>query len=399
MNASLQLARIPAELRALPQWVVWRYEQRDGKETKVPYQPLAGQMRLASTTAPETWGSYEDVTSVEWADGIGFVFTRDDPFAGIDLDDCRADDGTLTAQAAQWVLRLDSYTEWSVSHTGVHVIVRGSIPGDRCRTGSVEMYDEARFFCMTGDLVVGQRVTIEQRQDALAELYTDVFPPKTPPTPASNGTPLLDDHDVLKRAMRDARFADLWHGRWEADYTSQSEAELALCSHRGLGAGADAGRVDNLFRQSGLMREKWERADYREPTLEKALQGDVYQPSNGMIHTQPASAQGDAFTPQLVDWPAVIAAGIPKLEYVSEPYLPRRRRVWAVGTRLVVDSDDGRNIARRSRRWPSSRGGRISMLSVTRTATRFATSSIPPVRSTGRSSASSTPYTASSATG
>ena len=44
-------------MRELRQWLVWRSEERDGKQTKIPYSPATGQR--ASSTAPETWAGYE----------------------------------------------------------------------------------------------------------------------------------------------------------------------------------------------------------------------------------------------------------------------------------------------------------------------------------------------------
>jgi putative DNA primase/helicase len=145
---------IPSELRELNQWVLWRYEERDGKPTKVPYQP-ASPNRKASTTDPSTWGTFEDAIAAE-AEGVGFVFTPDDPFAGVDLDDC-VTDGVIHPDALALVRQLDSYTELNPSGTGLHVILRARIPdGGPNRTsktpwgGVFENYDRDRFFCMTG---------------------------------------------------------------------------------------------------------------------------------------------------------------------------------------------------------------------------------------------------------
>lgn len=277
---------IPTDLQALPQWVVWRYEERDGKQTKIPYQPVAGAIVMASTTDPATWGSYDAATVVAarsvGVDGIGFVFTADDPYCGVDIDHCRdPETGQLEDQAAAWTLLLDSYTEASPSGTGVHVLLRAAIPGDRRRNGKVEMYDRGRYFCMTGDRVAGLPETVNERQERVEALYAEAFPEKAaasghgiPCTPS----PIGDDAELIERATRaqgGAKFRDLWEGRWQQDYPSQSEADLALCSLLRFWAGQDPGRVDALFRQSGLMREKWLRADYRAETLEKALPGDV----------------------------------------------------------------------------------------------------------------------------
>ena len=66
---------IPEELRTLPQWVAWRTEERDGKPTKVPYDPKQP-TRKASSTGPATWGTHRQALAVLDADGIGFVFDR-----------------------------------------------------------------------------------------------------------------------------------------------------------------------------------------------------------------------------------------------------------------------------------------------------------------------------------
>ena len=95
-----------------------------------PSCPLAARTGSpASTADSSTWGTFERVADFRGADGIGFVFTEDDPYVGIDLDDCRdPDTGELTDLANSIVEQLDSYTEISPSGTGIHIIVRGVLP-------------------------------------------------------------------------------------------------------------------------------------------------------------------------------------------------------------------------------------------------------------------------------
>ncbi|HPM69001.1 MAG TPA: hypothetical protein PLX45_22245, partial [Piscinibacter sp.] len=75
-------AVVPACLIERPQWVCWKYEQRDGKATKVPINPRTGQK--ASSTDPSTWTSFDDAVAAcrrfTTLEGVGFVFTQDDPF-------------------------------------------------------------------------------------------------------------------------------------------------------------------------------------------------------------------------------------------------------------------------------------------------------------------------------
>ena len=123
---------IPEALREREQWVYWRTEHRDGEQTKVPVEPVAG--GVASTSDPDSWSTFgvargyatADDTAV---DGVGIVFTAEDPLVGVDLDGCRdPDTGSLDEPAVSIVDRLESYTEVSRSGTGVHVLLRGA-PG------------------------------------------------------------------------------------------------------------------------------------------------------------------------------------------------------------------------------------------------------------------------------
>jgi putative DNA primase/helicase len=141
---------LPEELRQRRQWVVWKLEERDGKPTKVPY--IAGGSGKASSTDSLTWRSFEEaVQALETGryNGIGFVFSSGDPFAGVDLDDCRdPETGELEEWAAKIVEAFGSYAEVSQSGTGVHIIVMGKAPNKK--RGKVEAYSSERYFAMTG---------------------------------------------------------------------------------------------------------------------------------------------------------------------------------------------------------------------------------------------------------
>ncbi len=144
------LDNVPEELRRRPQWVVWKYEERDGKSTKVPY--IAGGGGKASSTDSGTWRSFGEAVQALKAgryDGLGFVFSSGDPFAGVDLDSCRnPETGELEEWAAKIVRDLDGYTEASPSGTGVHIIIRGKAPNKK--RGKVEAYSSGRYFTVTG---------------------------------------------------------------------------------------------------------------------------------------------------------------------------------------------------------------------------------------------------------
>ncbi len=167
---------VPAELRERDQWVCWRFEDRGGKKTKVPVNPNTS--ANASSTDPGTWGTFEAAVARAEAyrmEGVGFVFSADDPFCGVDLD------GVLDrkiGEVEEWAMgiveELDSYTEVSPSGTGLHVFVEGEVPKSGPKTlpdgRTVEVYDRGRFFTVTGRRLEGTSADVEERQAALDEL-------------------------------------------------------------------------------------------------------------------------------------------------------------------------------------------------------------------------------------
>lgn len=276
---------IPSELGQSPQWVTWRLETRNGKATKVPY---ANDGRRASSTDPTTWTTFEDAIRSyrdNAYDGIGFVLTENDPYVGVDLDKCRVPGtGTIEPPAQAIIERLNSYTETSPSRTGIHILIHAKKPGKKCRKPGIEVYDRGRYFCVTGHHIDGTPTTIEDGSEALAEIYHEVFTRKDVVASQQAGdTPRLtiDDETLVKKARASKngdRFAALWNGDTNG-YPSHSEADLALCSELAFWTACDADRIDRLFRQSGLYRDKWERDDYRRRTIDTAIEGctDVYE--------------------------------------------------------------------------------------------------------------------------
>ncbi|MGD0951044.1 MAG: hypothetical protein ABR985_01390 [Methanotrichaceae archaeon] len=163
-RVSVKFDAIPSDMKQAAQWVLWRYEDRDGKRTKVPYQPNGTK---ASSTDKSTWNSFEVVKATYEQgsfDGVGFVLGNG--FAGVDFDHCR-DPATseIDAWAKAYLDRLYSYSEVSPSGEGVHCILRASLlPGrSGCRKelkgigyrpkAAIEMYSASRFFTVTGDRI------------------------------------------------------------------------------------------------------------------------------------------------------------------------------------------------------------------------------------------------------
>jgi putative DNA primase/helicase len=168
---------LPGSLKARAHWVCWKLIWDGTRWTKVPIDPKTG--KYASSTDPSTWGTFAQAWSYyqghrsDGIMGIGFVFTKDDPYTGVDLDHCRdAETGAIQPWALEVVQYLNSYTELSPSGTGMHIYVRGVLPPGLRKKGDVEMYEEAHYLTVTGNLVPGVSQGIEGRERELGVLHT-----------------------------------------------------------------------------------------------------------------------------------------------------------------------------------------------------------------------------------
>jgi len=290
---SVILANIPEEIRLQRRWVLWRWELRpdqQGKQkwSKVPCSGKIGEAddhwHRAMSNDPTTWTTLKEVLQhFQHFDGIGFMLGDD--FSGIDLDKCRDPaTGHINTEEAQIIQGICSYSEVSPSGTGVKILVKAEKPEGRCRIANFEMYSQGRFFTITGHRLEGAPATIEARQEEVNRLHARMFPAHQEKV-SRNGrcdivSPAPDDDDVsdaeilaaASSAKNGDKFAKLWAGEWQAlGYPSQSEADEALVGMLAFWSGPAPVRIDRLFRCSGLYRDKWERPDYRDRTVERVL--------------------------------------------------------------------------------------------------------------------------------
>lgn len=283
---------VPPELKAATCWVVWREEVRNGKPTKIPKDVNTG--NNASADDPSTWTTFDAAVAEYKAysaqlNGIGRMFDGSDHVMGIDFDDCLDERGyTIPGHAAaQWLYRLNSYSEVSPSGRGVKVWVHathdlGGKTGRRDSKQGVEIYSKQRFFTVTGAQLKKYSGKVEQRQDVVDALYKSIFSTKlldTPPVGIGTG---LSDDETIKRAgaaKNGEKFKALWDGNWEETHGSQSEADSALCHMLWFWSGGNRETVRRMFGQSALgQRDKWQdRSDYQNSTLDAACKGDTYK--------------------------------------------------------------------------------------------------------------------------
>lgn len=263
---------IPTELQNLKQWCCYKLvEQKNtDKLSKLPINPET--KKGAKSNDPSTWVDYD--TALLYADeydGVGFFFTP--PYVGVDIDSVNLE--KIDTKTLEIINTLDSYTEISVSGKGLHIIVRGSIPGGVCRKGTLEMYQEARFFAMTGNILKGCPDEVYDRQQELEKIYKKYMEqPKIIVDYGIQDKRIVNLNDLLK--VKNEKFRKLFSGQFE-EYPSQSEADLAFCSMVAYFTDGNAELMDKAVRESQLYRDKWDKkhgADtYGNLTIKKALDG------------------------------------------------------------------------------------------------------------------------------
>ena len=313
---------LPQDLRSLPQFVCWRYEERKNgkgekhktKVLKIPSVFQNGYPSNASSTDPQTWRSFEAAVEAYQKygskyDGIGFVPKPEQGYVLIDIDDCISDNG-ISRNAQQILDRFSgTYAEKSVSGTGIHIICKGSITDYVNKTGSrtgqntvidgikeIEVYWKGRFFTFTGDLVSSSNA-ITSSQDAIDWLFA-TYPAlnkkarrkekperKVPATPVS-----LSDGQIIDKIRQSEKSGALFRTLFDrgdiSGYKSHSDADMALMNMLPFWCGGDRETMRRIFSSSALgQRDKWtdrkKYPQYQDLTLDEALDswdGICYDP-------------------------------------------------------------------------------------------------------------------------
>ena len=329
------------ELEAVPQWIAFRkvWKQERGRYTKLPIDIHTGKGDHWNT--PAAWASYQEVYNYVLMHelicsipkrnlgGVGFVFTENDCYAGIDLDHV-IHDGKLIPEAAEIVALMDSYTEYSLSGDGLHILFKLNAPLDTLGfnlphelnlgvASNMGIYDKNKFFTVSdrpyGELKpiaerteqckqvcaelsaqrqqqTTQQTTIPDRpKDAVNWKYNpDNYHPFASPSVATH-TKDLSDTELWDKMFYSAHGADiqaLYNGDISGHGNDHSRADLALCSYLNYWTDSDASRIDRMFRQSGLIRPKWDELrgsnTYGQITIEHAIngEGNAYIASEGI---------------------------------------------------------------------------------------------------------------------
>lgn len=255
---------IPELLQKQKKWVCWKLEDRNGRITKVPYNPRTGEK--AKSTDPDTWSSYEEVCQAKGYHGIGYVFNGDGIF-GIDIDHCIDENNKITKEVKDLIIHLGSYTEKSPSGQGIHILglYKGTDMQGK-RKGSYEMYFTGRYFTMTGralqfsdelrDLTPEVEYLKEhyfnQKEEGKEEKRKTIFAP-------------MQDKELLEKIFH-WRNGDLLKAIYEGENPKfdgdRSANDFFFIKAVNFANGNNLAQTDRIFRGSGRMRAKWDEKHY-----------------------------------------------------------------------------------------------------------------------------------------
>ena len=278
------------ELKNTKQWICHL--------NKVPKSPLYN--GNASPTDSATWGTYEQAVKAckEYNySGIGFVFTAETDFCGIDIDHCIDENGEIHKNALDILSTMDSYAEISPSGTGIHIIYKGKVHEEwkKKKTNALdkgihlEMYQKDRYFTFTENRL--NDFDVESREPHAELIYKAYMADEEKPVKKPENKPkmlTLSDRDIIDKAMNSAsgmKFARLFNGDTSDYDNDDSRADLAFCLMLAFWCNKDISMMDRIFRQSKLMRSKWDekhgRDTYGNITLQKAVEScmNTYSPT------------------------------------------------------------------------------------------------------------------------
>ena len=275
---------IPDNLKKEKRWCLYKIIQRDGKNTKLPLMPSA---KPAKSNDKMTWHSYEDcIAALNRNIGEGLGFFLGEGYIGIDIDKVSDDimayslDYRASSMTADFLREISTYAELSPSKTGLHFIGKGKVPGERKRHKNLEIYDEGRFFTVTGNVIKDKnRSRIKPIEQELLPLYQKYMPTvgnqsedkekrNEKEKKSIKENPFVQryrksSNDVLELLFEKGYFSytgedlrRIYYGNYESYFNSRSEADFFMLK-RLLYYTADINGAVSLMENSGLKREKW----------------------------------------------------------------------------------------------------------------------------------------------
>jgi hypothetical protein len=213
LDQVIDLNNIPIELAQRRQWLVWRFEPGEKKPRKMPYY-ASGRRRTGKQGSEEDRAELVslDVAHARYRDGysgIGFAFLPGDGLIGIDIDACLDENGVATERTRSIIDACGSYTEFSPSRRGLHIIVAGETRTFKSNDIGLEVFCGAQFFTFSASPFPGSPSEVKPIDQAvLNRLRATVQQAKGSTTHRSSSTaPSLSASVIDERAKLESALA------------------------------------------------------------------------------------------------------------------------------------------------------------------------------------------------
>lgn len=364
INAEIRSV-VPEFLAKLPRWLLWTAEPNgEGKKPrKVPRYANSLAMRSGKL------GSDDDLLKLVTLEialesinknphaGLGFAFIDGDNLIGIDIDDCiDTTTGELSPKAQKICQMASSYTEWSPSGNGLHIIVQGETVAAKC--SQIEVYPKDRFFCFTGNALTEYPLSVmPAKKDFLEKIHKSIEATKKKDqeaktaemkskTSTSNpektfSSDLKTEWEIIEVALQHIpasigndewvsvgmaikdKFGDSGFSLWDSwsrtspdKYPSQSEMQTRWRSFKR--DGVTAGTIIQMARNYGFVMPK----KPRQMAIEQDQSMPIYEQENretqvNQIDNQ-SESQSDSNDPDPMDLFGVFEPPTMKYEYLPD---------------------------------------------------------------------------------
>ena len=297
VNLDMVDLAVPSTLHNRKQWIVWQYQPDPGKDKpkKMPMRFSGRRFSKGSSTDATTYLSFEDALVLYrdhvQLDGIGFALTDDDPFTVVDLDSCFNTESGVEPWAKEKIEAARSWTELTPSKKGFHIIVEANVPGMKSKASKyhdakLELYRTGRFFTVTGNTldehldhlkVVDGQAFIESENKAIQDAQGGTKQ-KSKVQPQVQGLRSVQDvlgviAAVAGKQGKGQAGADKFMRLHNEGFISedQSADDQSYMNIAAFYTAKNPELMRELYMQSALVREKSDREDYVQRTIDKAI--------------------------------------------------------------------------------------------------------------------------------
>ena len=278
------------ELKTKPIWVTWKYKADGGK---LPISVITERETGTNSAHSHEWVEYDELGEAE---RIGFIIPEGYFFIDIDHRDTQSELVRILLKQFQ------TYAETSPSGNGIHIYGKCDlsrlpveVSNGRSKLNSryyvrnaekqLELYVGGltnRYSTFTGNRL-SDTETISDCTVPLLRFLESYMRKKEQPLISDDAEQdeekfiKLTEEDVpqvlseLRSQKNGSKFVSLFDKGMIPDGKTPSEADVALCALIAFRAGPDPEMIDSIFRQSELYREKWDREDYAQRTIEAGI--------------------------------------------------------------------------------------------------------------------------------